>query len=93
MHDLHVWSITSGKASLTVHVVQRADVTDPQALLLAIRQLVAASTTSITARSRSRRRLASRQSRSTPSVQQQVMTMPSMRSTPATMSMKEKSDD
>jgi cobalt-zinc-cadmium efflux system protein len=41
VHDLHVWSITSGKASLTVHVVQQADVADPQALLTAIRQLVA----------------------------------------------------
>ena len=41
VHDLHVWSITSGKSSLTAHVVQRADVTDSQALLLAIRQLVA----------------------------------------------------
>lgn len=41
VHDLHVWSITSGKSSLTVHVVQREDVTDPQALLTTIRQLVA----------------------------------------------------
>lgn len=41
VHDLHVWSITSGKASLTAHVVQREDATDSQALLLAIRQLVA----------------------------------------------------
>lgn len=41
VHDLHVWSITSGKSSLTVHVVQGGDVTDPQALLNAIRQLVA----------------------------------------------------
>lgn len=41
VHDLHVWSITSGKASLTVHVVQLDDVTDPQSLLLAIRELVA----------------------------------------------------
>jgi cobalt-zinc-cadmium efflux system protein len=41
VHDLHVWSITSGKASLTAHVVQREDVTNPQALLLEIRQLVA----------------------------------------------------
>ncbi len=41
VHDLHVWSITSGKSSLTVHVVQRADVVNPQALLLDIRQLVA----------------------------------------------------
>lgn len=42
VHDLHVWSITSGKASLTVHVVQDAGVTDPQPLLTAIRQLIAA---------------------------------------------------
>ena len=41
VHDLHVWSITSGKSSLTVHVVQRDDVTNAQALLLDIRQLVA----------------------------------------------------
>ncbi len=41
VHDLHVWSITSGKASLTAHVVQREEVTNPQALLLDIRRLVA----------------------------------------------------
>jgi len=41
VHDLHVWSITSGKASLTAHVVQREDVTNPQTLLLGIRQLIA----------------------------------------------------
>lgn len=41
VHDLHVWSITSGKASLTAHVVQRDDVTNPQTLLLGIRQLLA----------------------------------------------------
>lgn len=41
VHDLHVWSITSGKASLTVHVVQSEDVADPQALLIAIRELIA----------------------------------------------------
>ena len=41
VHDLHVWSITSGKASLTAHVVQREDVGDSQALLLNIRRLVA----------------------------------------------------
>jgi len=41
VHDLHVWSITSGKSSLTVHIVQREDVTDPQVLLTAVRQLVA----------------------------------------------------
>jgi cobalt-zinc-cadmium efflux system protein len=41
VHDLHVWSITSGKSSLTAHVVQSAAVSDPQELLLSIRQLVA----------------------------------------------------
>lgn len=41
VHDLHVWSITSGKASLTAHVVQREDVGDSQALLLNIRRLIA----------------------------------------------------
>lgn len=41
LHDLHVWSITSGKASLTVHIVHRQDVTDPQALLANIRRMVA----------------------------------------------------
>lgn len=41
VHDLHVWSITSGKASLTAHVVQDAGVTNAQALLAAIRSLVA----------------------------------------------------
>jgi cobalt-zinc-cadmium efflux system protein len=41
VHDLHVWPITSGKASLTAHVVQREDVTDAQALLISIRQLIA----------------------------------------------------
>jgi cobalt-zinc-cadmium efflux system protein len=41
VHDLHVWSITSGKASLTAHVVQSEDVTNSQTLLLGIRQLIA----------------------------------------------------
>jgi cobalt-zinc-cadmium efflux system protein len=41
VHDLHVWSITSGKASLTAHVVQGTGGADPQALLMAIRELVA----------------------------------------------------
>lgn len=41
VHDLHVWSITSGKASLTAHVVRDDEVADPQALLVTIRQLVA----------------------------------------------------
>jgi cobalt-zinc-cadmium efflux system protein len=40
VHDLHVWSITSGKASLTAHVVHDPDVTDVQALLVRIRQVV-----------------------------------------------------
>ncbi|CAN7400274.1 cation diffusion facilitator family transporter [Massilia sp. LjRoot122] len=41
VHDLHVWAITSGKSSLTVHVVHQADITDPQALLVAVRSIVA----------------------------------------------------
>jgi len=38
---LQVWRPPSGKASLTVHVVQGTAVADPQALLMAIRELVA----------------------------------------------------
>lgn len=41
VHDLHVWSITSGKSSLTAHIVQDGEVADSQALLLSIRELVA----------------------------------------------------
>lgn len=41
VHDLHVWSITSGKSSLTAHIVQNEEVADSQALLLTIRELVA----------------------------------------------------
>ncbi|BDT59203.1 MAG: cation diffusion facilitator family transporter [Janthinobacterium lividum] len=41
VHDLHVWSITSGKSSLTAHIVQDGEVADSQALLLTIRELVA----------------------------------------------------
>lgn len=41
VHDLHVWSITSGKVSLSAHVVQDTRATDSQALLAAIRSLVA----------------------------------------------------
>lgn len=41
VHDLHVWSITSGKSSLTAHVVQGGEVADPQVLLRAVRELVA----------------------------------------------------
>jgi len=40
VHDLHVWSITSGKASLTAHVVHQPRVTDVQALLMQIREVV-----------------------------------------------------
>lgn len=41
LHDLHVWSITSGKASLTVHVVCTSAVTDWQELLQRIRRRIA----------------------------------------------------
>lgn len=41
LHDLHVWSITSGKASLTVHVVSRSDTTDLQTLLDTVRKRIA----------------------------------------------------
>jgi cobalt-zinc-cadmium efflux system protein len=41
VHDLHVWSITSGKASLTVHVVSGPDGEDWQALLQRVRACVA----------------------------------------------------
>lgn len=41
LHDLHVWSITSGKASLTVHVVHTAGLADPQTLLHSVRKRMA----------------------------------------------------
>jgi cobalt-zinc-cadmium efflux system protein len=37
-HDLHVWALTSGKASLTVHLVSRS--ADPMALTIAARALL-----------------------------------------------------
>jgi len=40
VHDLHIWAITSGKASLSVHVVRR-ETENPQALLLAVRTALA----------------------------------------------------
>lgn len=41
LHDLHVWAISSGKTSLTVHVV-RAPKTDPSEVLEAMRTLLKA---------------------------------------------------
>jgi cobalt-zinc-cadmium efflux system protein len=39
LHDLHVWAISSGKTSLTVHVVHAPD-SDPAALLDALRTVL-----------------------------------------------------
>lgn len=41
IHELHVWSISSGKASLTVHVVSDLVAVDQEALLLRIRATLA----------------------------------------------------
>lgn len=41
VHDLHVWAITSGKVSLTVHVVCDAGHSDLEALLIAVRHEIA----------------------------------------------------
>lgn len=40
VHDLHIWALTSGKASLTAHVVY-APAVDPQTLLAPLKQLLA----------------------------------------------------
>ena len=40
VHDLHVWSLTSGKASLTAHVVHQPGV-DPQSLLAPLKDVLA----------------------------------------------------
>jgi cobalt-zinc-cadmium efflux system protein len=40
VHDLHVWAISSGKVSLTAHVVRRADQSDVEALLQTIRSML-----------------------------------------------------
>ncbi|MDB5554230.1 MAG: hypothetical protein JWL86_4214 [Rhizobium sp.] len=40
VHDLHVWAISSGKVSLTAHVVRRADQSDIEALLQTIRSML-----------------------------------------------------
>ena len=41
LHDLHVWALTSGKSSLTAHVVYEAGV-DPQGLLAPLKDMLAA---------------------------------------------------
>jgi cobalt-zinc-cadmium efflux system protein len=41
LHDLHVWSVTSGKSSLTVHLVTRADVDAQRDVLPEVRRLLA----------------------------------------------------
>ncbi|WP_194712120.1 cation diffusion facilitator family transporter [Noviherbaspirillum soli] len=41
IHDLHVWSITSGKSSLTVHVVRSGPAPDWPTLLASIRKMLA----------------------------------------------------
>ncbi len=40
LHDLHVWAVTSGKSSLTVHIVRKPDA-EPQPLLVAVRNRLA----------------------------------------------------
>ena len=42
LHDLHVWALTSGKPSLTVHLVHDAQAGPSAALLVAARELLAA---------------------------------------------------
>lgn len=41
LHDLHVWSISSGKVSLTVHAVVDASVSDPSELVPRLRAMLA----------------------------------------------------
>ena len=41
LHDLHVWSISSGKVSLTVHAVAEPSVADPSELVPRLRALLA----------------------------------------------------
>jgi cobalt-zinc-cadmium efflux system protein len=43
LHDLHVWALTSGKASLTAHVVHRPDVNAEMAILPFLREHLAES--------------------------------------------------
>ena len=42
VHDLHVWAVTSGRPSLTVHLVHAADVAAPAQLLERARAVLAA---------------------------------------------------
>lgn len=41
VHDLHVWALTNGKPSLTVHLVHGPEIEDPGRLLEAARQVLA----------------------------------------------------
>jgi cobalt-zinc-cadmium efflux system protein len=41
LHDLHVWALSSGKVSLSVHVVCTPDVGDMAPLMLQLRALLA----------------------------------------------------
>jgi cobalt-zinc-cadmium efflux system protein len=41
LHDLHVWALSSGKVSLSVHVVCTPDVDDMAPLMLQLRALLA----------------------------------------------------
>jgi cobalt-zinc-cadmium efflux system protein len=41
LHDLHVWSVTSGKPALTVHLVTRPGVSGERDVLPAVRELLA----------------------------------------------------
>ncbi len=40
IHDLHVWSITSGKSSMTVHIVRSDAAADWPTLLLSVRKML-----------------------------------------------------
>ena len=42
VHDLHVWAVTSGRTSLTVHLVHAPDVAAPADLLARAREVLAA---------------------------------------------------
>jgi cobalt-zinc-cadmium efflux system protein len=41
LHDLHVWSVTSGKSSLTVHLVTKPEVNCEREVLPAVQQMLA----------------------------------------------------
>ncbi|PZO19845.1 MAG: cation transporter [Burkholderiales bacterium] len=42
LHDLHIWAVTSGKTSLSVHIVHGAPGVDAAGLLVAVRALLVA---------------------------------------------------